>query len=174
MHARTRGFVETDAEWFAAGAPAAFPAKIPQLAIVVPCFNESEVLPETTRRLAGILEGLIAGGRAAPSSEVVYVDDGSRDGTWEVIERLAHAHERVGGIKLSRNRGHQNALLAGLLTVDADVVISVDADLQDDVEVMSEMLQSYQQGVHIVYGVRNDRSTDGLFKRASAHAFYWV
>jgi glycosyltransferase involved in cell wall biosynthesis len=174
MHARTRGFRETDAEWFAPGAPAAFPAKIPQLAIVVPCFNETEVLPETTRRLVAVLEGLIAGGRAAPSSQVVYVDDGSRDGTWEMIESLARSHDtaRVGGIKLSRNRGHQNALLAGLFTVDADVVISVDADLQDDVEVMSEMLQSYQQGAHVVYGVRKDRSSDGLFKRASAQGFY--
>lgn len=174
VHAHTRGFVETEAEWFAPGAPAAFPAKTPQLAIVVPCFNETAVLPETTRRLVTVLEGLIAGGRAAPESQVVYVDDGSHDGSWEMIESIAHACERVGGIKLSRNRGHQNALLAGLFTVDADAVISVDADLQDDVEAMSEMLQSYQQGVHVVYGVRNDRRSDGLFKRASAQAFYRV
>ncbi len=139
---------------------------------MVPCFNEIEVLPETTRRLTALLDMLMADGRIARSSQVVYVDDGSRDGTWQFIEELAGIDGRIGGIKLSRNRGHQNALLAGLFTVDADVLISVDADLQDDIEVMSEMLQAYRGGMHLVYGVRKDRTSDGFLKRASAHGFY--
>src|SRR5215469_7625879 len=171
---QTRNYLDTEAASLSAATPAVFPAKVPQLAVVVPCFNESEVLPETNRRLVAMLEGLIANGRAARNSRIVYVDDGSRDGTWELIEDLARDHHggRVGGIKLSRNCGHQNALLAGLFSVDADVVISVDADLQDDVEVMSEMLQAHLQGAHVVYGVRKDRTRDSAFKRASAQGFY--
>src|SRR6185312_7613500 len=145
---------------------------IPQLAIVVPCFNEEEVLPETARRLGRLLERLRQAGRITAASRVVFVDDGSRDGTWELIERLARDDERMGGLKLSRNRGHQNALLAGLFTAEGDVLVSVDADLQDDVEVIEEMLGQHAQGMHVVYGVRNDRSSDGLFKRATALGFY--
>ncbi len=145
---------------------------LPRLAIVVPCFNEQEVLPETARRLGILLQGMMASGRIAADSQVVFVDDGSRDRTWEVIESLASADARVGGIKLSRNRGHQNALLAGLYTCEADVLLSVDADLQDDIQVIPEMLQAYGRGAHIVYGVRKDRSSDGLFKRATAQGFY--
>ena len=145
---------------------------IPRLGIVVPCFNEEEVLPETSRRLVELLESLMVDGRVANDSQIVFVDDGSRDGTWELIESLASADHRIGGIKLSRNRGHQNALLAGLYTYDADVLLSVDADLQDDIGVIPEMLQAYARGAHIVYGVRNDRSSDGLFKRATAQGFY--
>ena len=148
------------------------PALIPRLGIVVPCFNETEVLPETTRRLSALLDRLIASGRVTRESQIVYVDDGSRDGTWQLIESLSQADARIGGIKLSRNRGHQNALLAGLFTVDADVLISVDADLQDDIEVMSDMLMSFSKGAHVVYGVREDRTSDGLFKRATAQGFY--
>lgn len=145
---------------------------LPRLAIVVPCFNEEEALPETARRLGMLLERLRQAGRIAAESRIVLIDDGSRDGTWELIERLSRTDERIGGIKLSRNRGHQNALLAGLFTVEGDVLVSVDADLQDDVEVIGEMLEQHARGMHVVYGARNDRSSDGVFKRASAQGFY--
>lgn len=145
---------------------------LPRLAIVVPCFNEEEVLPETAHRLSILLQGMMAGGHLAEDSQVVFVDDGSRDRTWELIESLASADSRIGGIKLSRNRGHQNALLAGLFTCEADVLLSVDADLQDDIQVIPEMLQAYEHGAQVVYGVRKDRSSDGFFKRASAQGFY--
>src|SRR6185312_6472567 len=111
------------------------------------------------------LRGMMANGHVTGDSQVVFVDDGSRDRTWDLIESLARADERIGGIKLSRNRGHQNALLAGLFTCEADVVLSVDADLQDDVQVIPEMLHAYQRGAQVVYGVRKDRSSDGFFKR---------
>jgi glycosyltransferase involved in cell wall biosynthesis len=162
---------ERPAERGLTAAPAA-QRVIPQLAIVVPCFNEEEVLPHTAARLLTLLERLRAAGRIAAGSHVMFVDDGSRDGTWELIERLSREDERMRGIKLSRNRGHQNALLAGLFTTEGDVLVSVDADLQDDVDVIDEMLRQHAQGTHVVYGVRNDRSSDGVFKRASALGFY--
>jgi len=133
-----------------------------QLAIVVPCYNEQEVLPETSRRLLGVLDRLVADGLASSESRIYFVDDGSRDRTWSLIEELARAHPRIGGIKLSRNRGHQNALVAGLLTAEGDAIVSIDADLQDDVEVIREMVERYHEGCDIVYGVRPDRSVDGL------------
>ena len=102
------------------------------LSIVVPCYNEQEVLPETSKRLLGVLAELVAGGRVSDQSHVIFVDDGSKDRTWNVIERLSNEHANVLGIKLSRNRGHQNALVAGLFTAPGDAVVSVDADLQDD------------------------------------------
>jgi glycosyltransferase involved in cell wall biosynthesis len=144
----------------------------PRLDIVVPCYNEEEVLPETARRLMVLLEALAAAERIARSSRIVFVDDGSRDRTWDLIEELARNHPRVCGIKLSHNRGHQNALLAGLFTADGEVLISVDADLQDDIQVIPEMLDSYKRGAQVVFGVRNDRTTDSFFKRATAQAFY--
>ena len=130
------------------------------------------MLPETARRLTDLLQGMMTASQVAADSQIVFVDDGSRDRTWELIEGLARADRRVGGIKLSRNRGHQNALLAGLYTFDADVLLSVDADLQDDIQVIPEMMQAYARGAHIVYGVRNDRTSDGFFKRATAQGFY--
>ena len=145
---------------------------IPSLGIVVPCFNEEEVLLETARRLTTLLRALITDGRVAAGSQVVFVDDGSRDHTWEIIEGLATSDTLVGGIKLSRTRGHQNALLAGLYTCDAEVLLSVDADLQDDLQAIPEMVRAYARGADIVYGVRNDRASDGFFKRATAQAFY--
>jgi glycosyltransferase involved in cell wall biosynthesis len=145
---------------------------IPRLGIVVPCYNEEEVLPETARRLTQLLQQMMADGAVAAGSQVVFVDDGSGDRTWVLIEELAGTDARVGGIKLSRNRGHQNALLAGLYTCDADVVLSVDADLQDDIQVIPEMIEAFARGAQIVYGVRKDRSSDGFFKRASAQGFY--
>lgn len=153
-------------------AAAAAQRVIPQLTIVVPCFNEEEVLPETARRLGMLLDRLLRDRHIAAGSRIVFIDDGSRDRTWELIEQLSRDDERMGGIKLSRNRGHQNALLAGLFTVEGDVLVSVDADLQDDVEVIEEMLRQHARGMNVVYGVRNDRSSDGLFKRASALGFY--
>ncbi len=135
-----------------------------QLAIVVPCYNEQEVLPETSRRLLGVLERLVGEGLADAASRIYFVDDGSRDRTWAVIEELARVHPQVRGIKLSRNRGHQNALVAGLFTAEGDAVVSIDADLQDDVEVIREMVLRHREGCDIVYGVRSDRRVDGLLR----------
>jgi glycosyltransferase involved in cell wall biosynthesis len=135
-----------------------------QLAIVVPCYNEQEVLPETSRRLLGVLERIVGEGLASAASRIYFVDDGSRDRTWAVIEELARVHPQVRGIKLSRNRGHQNALVAGLLTAEGDAVVSIDADLQDDVEVIREMVLRHREGCDIVYGVRSDRRVDGLLR----------
>ncbi len=152
---------------------AASPAlPLPRLAVVVPCFDEEEALPQTAERLTALLERLRKAGRIAADSSIVFVDDGSRDGTWQLIEILSRVDARIGGIKLSRNRGHQNALLAGLFTADGDVLVSVDADLQDDIEIIEEMLKQHARGMHVVYGVRDDRSSDGFFKRASALGFY--
>jgi glycosyltransferase involved in cell wall biosynthesis len=145
---------------------------VPRLAIVVPCYNEEEVLPETARRLTLLLQEMMAGESVTADSQIVFVDDGSRDRTWDLIEILASADACIGGIKLSRNRGHQNALLAGLYTCEADILLSVDADLQDDIQVIPEMVQAHAHGAHVVYGVRNNRSSDGLFKRATAQGFY--
>ena len=142
------------------------------LAIVVPCYNEQEVLPETNRRLLDLLSRLREAGAIAPGSAVHYVDDGSRDATWAVIEQLAAADPRVHGIKLSRNRGHQAALLAGLLTVEGDAIVSIDADLQDDVNVIEGMVREFSQGAEVVYGVRDSRATDSVFKRNTALAYY--
>lgn len=144
------------------------------LAIVVPCYNEQEVLGETTRRLASLLEGLIAGGRIGAASRVYYVDDGSRDGTWRLIENLSRERPFVRGIKLSRNRGHQNALVAGLLHAEGDVTISVDADLQDDLGAIETMLDAHVAGADIVYGVRKSRTTDTPFKRLTAEGYYRI
>ena len=142
------------------------------LSIVVPCYNEEAVLPETARCLLALLDDLQAKGAVSDRSLVCFVDDGSRDRTWALIEELVAADPRVQGIKLSRNRGHQNALLAGLLTVSGDVVISVDADLQDDLGVIETMLAKYRDGAQIVYGVRAERATDTLFKRGTAEFYY--
>lgn len=144
------------------------------LAIVVPCYNEQEVLPETTRRLALLLEGLIGRRKIGAASCVYYVDDGSRDGTWRIIEELSRAHGFLRGIKLSRNRGHQNALVAGLLSADGDAIISVDADLQDDLGAIEAMLDAHAAGADIVYGVRKRRTTDTLFKRFTAEGYYRI
>jgi glycosyltransferase involved in cell wall biosynthesis len=143
-----------------------------QLAIVVPCYNEQEVLNETNSRLLALLDRLQAQGAILPGSTVHYVDDGSRDGTWPLIVALAGGDPRVKGIKLSRNRGHQNALLAGLLTVEGDAIVSIDADLQDDVNVIEKMVEQFAAGAEIVYGVRDSRATDTSFKRNTALGYY--
>ena len=143
-----------------------------ELSIVVPCYNEEAVLPETVQRLTELLQSLIAKGKLTSDSCVYYVDDGSRDRTWDLIEELAKTNGFVRGVKLSRNRGHQNALLAGLLTVKGEAVISVDADLQDDLGAIEEMLDDYAAGYDIVYGVRSSRKTDTFFKNFTAIAYY--
>jgi len=143
-----------------------------RLGVVVPCFNEEDVLPETARRLSDLLGGLIDEGRIAPTSQICFVDDGSHDGTWNLIETLAQNNKLIAGIKLSRNRGHQNALLAGLFTAEGDVLVSVDSDLQDDIGIIPNMLSHYKHGMDVVYGVRKDRSSDSMFKRYTAQWFY--
>lgn len=145
----------------------------PTISLVVPCYNEQEALPETARQLDALLDRLVSEGRIAVDSSIYCVDDGSRDDTWRVICVLAEANpQRWHGIKLSRNRGHQNALLAGLSIVPGDAVISIDADLQDDIEAIPAMLQQYADGCQIVYGVRDDRQSDSAFKRGTARAYY--
>jgi glycosyltransferase involved in cell wall biosynthesis len=143
-----------------------------KLTIVVPCYNEQEVLPETNKRLLALLDRLESAGLVGAGAGVHYVDDGSRDATWATIERLAAADGRVHGIKLSRNRGHQLALLAGLLTVEGDAVVSIDADLQDDVAVIESMVREHLAGAEVVYGVRDSRATDTAFKRRTALGYY--
>ena len=153
--------------------PSALRANAPvRLAVVVPCYNEEEVLPETARRLVLLLDQLVAEGLAHESSAIYFVDDGSRDRTWALTQELSAAQPRVHGLKLSRNRGHQNALLAGLFNAPGDVLISVDADLQDDLGVIEQMLVKYRQGAEIVFGVRQSRAKDTVFKRATAEGYY--
>ena len=147
-----------------------------RLYVVVPCYKEEAVLPETSRRLKEKMSALIRENRIAPSSRVLFVDDGSSDRTWEIIEQL-HAQDAVfSGLKLSRNRGHQNALLAGLAQAagQADVIVSMDADLQDDIGAMDKMLEKYASGCEVVYGVRSARKTDTFFKRFTAEGFYKI
>ena len=141
---------------------------------VVPCYNEEEVLPETVKRLSSKLETLIKNNIADEKSRMLFVDDGSKDKTWELIEQFSSENKYVGGVKLSRNRGHQNALLSGLMTAKGkcDCVISLDADLQDDIEVIDEFIQKYNEGCEIVYGVRSSRKKDTFFKRSTAQGYY--
>ena len=143
-----------------------------RLGIVVPCYNEEQVLRETTRRLLTLLDRLIRTGKVEEDSGIYYIDDGSRDGTWALIETLAQDNRRVGGLKLSRNRGHQHALIAGLYSVPGDAIVSIDADLQDDVDAIELMVDECINGADIVYGVRDDRTTDTYFKRETAQVFY--
>ena len=143
-----------------------------RLAIVVPCYNEEEVLPETNQRLLVLLTKLQDLQLISADSSVHYVDDGSKDGTWSLIESLAAIDTRIHGIMLSGNRGHQNALLSGLLTVEGDAVVSIDADLQDDVSVIEAMVREFIGGAEVVYGVRDSRQTDTSFKRSTALMYY--
>ena len=144
------------------------------LYIVIPCYNEEDVLLETTKRLKEKLEYLINKKTISNKSKVVYVNDGSKDNTWNLIKEIESNEELFTGISLSRNRGHQNALVAGLLTVKeyADVIISMDADLQDDINAIDEMLEKYYDGCEIVYGVRSSRKKDSFFKKTTAEGFY--
>lgn len=144
------------------------------LYIVVPCYNEEEVLPETAHRLRQKLEALIAAQQISTASRVLLVNDGSRDGTWGIITKLHQECTLFSGVDLSRNRGHQNALLAGLMTARerCDMAISMDADLQDDIDAVDAMLEQYYAGCDVVYGVRSARKKDTFFKRVTAEGFY--
>ncbi|WP_455249142.1 glycosyltransferase [Ruminococcus sp.] len=141
---------------------------------VIPCYNEQEVLPITAEQLRIKYDQLLQSGLIAENSRILLVDDGSKDRTWQIISQLHQADRRFQGVKLSRNRGHQNALLAGLMTARSfcDAAISLDADLQDDINAMDAMLQKFQDGCDIVYGVRCDRETDTVFKRCTAQGYY--
>lgn len=145
-----------------------------KLYMVIPCYNEQEVLPETSKRLKEKLSTLVKAGKIDPESRIIFVNDGSKDRTWEIIRRLHEEDPVFGGVNLSRNRGHQNALLAGLMTVKdhADMAISMDADLQDDINAIDEMVEKYLNGIDIVYGVRSSRAKDTFFKKATAEGFY--
>lgn len=147
-----------------------------KLYLAVPCYNEEEVLFDTTEKLTKKYEQLIADGKITDDSKIVYIDDGSKDRTWEIISGLYKTNKYVNGIKMSRNRGHQNALLGGLMTIkdDCDCVISIDADLQDDINAFDKMLEDFENGSEIVYGVRSKRATDTAFKRMTAQGFYKI
>ena len=147
-----------------------------KLYIVVPCYNEEQVLGETSKRLKIKCENLIQKGQISKDSKIVFVDDGSKDRTWKMISELHETDSLFSGVKLSSNRGHQNALLCGLITLKdkADAVISIDADLQDDINTFDEMVEKYENGCDVVYGVRSKRETDTFFKRFTAEAFYKI
>lgn len=144
------------------------------LYIAVPCYNEEEALPETARRLAEKMDSLQKSGAISDKSRVMFINDGSKDGTWELIKKLHEEDPLFTGIDLSRNRGHQNALLAGIMESKkyADAIISMDADLQDDINAVDEMLLKFGEGCDVVYGVRSERKKDTAFKRGTARFFY--
>lgn len=144
------------------------------LYILAPCYNESEVLPMSSKIFLDKLNGLISEGKISEDSRVAFVDDGSKDNTWEIIESLHEMDPKFVGIKLSRNRGHQNALLGGLSTIvdDCDMIVTIDADVQDDVNAIDKMVDDFNNGSDIVYGVRASRDTDTFFKRTTAQGFY--
>ncbi len=148
--------------------------EIPHVTIVVPCYNEEDVFPETVKRLSEMIDSLVYENLVTPHSNILFIDDGSRDATWSMIEQSHQMNPRVIGMKLSRNVGHQQALLAGLheSMSFSDCVISIDADLQDDVEAIREFMVKYHQGYDIVYGIRQNRDTDTWFKRMTAQNFY--
>lgn len=147
---------------------------MPVVYLVIPCYNEEAVLPETNHRLTEKMRTMMQAGLADEKSRILYVDDGSRDKTWQLIEEYHRADPLVRGVKLAHNRGHQNALLAGLTTAsaDCDCAISLDADLQDDVDAIDQFVQKFMEGCDVVYGVRNKRDTDTFFKRTTAEGFY--
>ena len=147
-----------------------------KLYLVIPCYNEEEVLPETSKRLKEKYTALMSAGKIDTDSKIIFVNDGSKDRTWEMIRELHGADPVFRGICLSRNRGHQNALLAGLMTVkdECDAAISLDADLQDDINAIDEMVDRFHEGYEVVYGVRSSRKKDTFFKRTTAQGFYKI
>lgn len=147
-----------------------------KLYIVIPCYNEEEILPKTIKEMTRVIDNLCKNGKVHPQSKILFVDDGSRDRTWEMIASAQKENPYVAGLKLSKNVGHQNALLAGLDTANAnaDVSISIDADLQDDISVIETMVDKYLDGAEVVLGVRSERKKDTFFKRFTAQAFYKV
>jgi len=144
------------------------------LAVVVPCYNEEDVLPETVSQLISLLADMVEGQLIDEGSGVWFVDDGSKDRTWSLISQYASQTVSINGIKLSRNRGHQNALIAGLEIAEGDVVVSVDADLQDDISIIKKMMVEYHRGIDVVYGVRKARELDTVFKRFTAEGYYHI
>lgn len=146
------------------------------LYVVIPCYKEEEVLPETSKRMKEKMNTLISKGKISEKSRVMFVNDGSTDRTWEIIKDLHSKDKLFSGVNLSRNRGHQNALLAGLMTAKnyADMVISMDADLQDDINAIDEMVDKYYDGCDVVYGVRSSRAKDTFFKKFTAEGFYKI
>ena len=146
------------------------------LYVVVPCYNEEEVLPETSKQLLSKITELMHSGKISEKSRIVFVNDGSKDRTWKIIENLHNENPIFQGISLTRNKGHQNALLAGLMTAKnyCDMAISLDADLQDDIDAIDKMIDKYYDGCEIVYGVRNARDSDTVFKRKTAGSYYKV
>ena len=146
------------------------------LYIVVPCYNEEAVLPETQKELGDKLNSMIETGAISEESRIVFVDDGSKDRTWELIEKYHSENSKIGGVKLAHNRGHQFAVLAGLMTVKdlCDMAITMDADLQDDIDVVDKFVEKYKEGCEVVYGVRNSRATDTFFKKTTAEGFYKI
>ena len=147
-----------------------------KLYLAIPCYNEEEVLHDSAGKLLNKYNALMESGKITEDSKIVFIDDGSKDRTWEIIKELHEKNPVYQGIKLSRNRGHQNALLCGLMTLKdkADAVISIDADLQDDINAFDAMLEKYEEGCDVVYGVRSKRETDTFFKRFTAEAFYKI
>jgi glycosyltransferase involved in cell wall biosynthesis len=146
----------------------------PILTLVIPCYNEEAVLPETIKRLTLVLKDLLYQNLISKESKILFVDDGSKDNTWSIIQEHNSSNIFVSGLKLAKNAGHQNALLAGLMNAKtkSDCVISIDADLQDDLNVIKEFIQQYREGYDVVYGVRKSRDTDTFFKRFTAQSFY--
>jgi glycosyltransferase involved in cell wall biosynthesis len=146
----------------------------PVLYIVVPCYNEQDALPQSHERLMKIVDEMIANGGISQDSKLLYVDDGSRDDTWKIVDRFAKESSRVAGVRLACNSGHQNALVAGLASAveRCDITVSIDADLQDDINVIPQMVERYKDGCDIVFGVRRERKTDSWFKRTTAAMFY--
>lgn len=144
------------------------------LTIVVPCFNEEEMLPISIPKFMGILKDLIKNELITESSKILFIDDGSKDKTWSIIQQFHQKDQCINGLKLSRNFGHQNALLSGLMRIDTDISISIDADLQDDPSVIKKMIEAYYEGAEIVFGVRDDRSSDSFSKRFFAQNYYKV
>ncbi len=142
--------------------------------IVVPCYNEEAVLPETSKRMLELAERMLSDGIISKESRIIFIDDGSKDNTWSIIDKLTHENDLFGGIKLAANAGHQNALFGALMTVkdECDCAISIDADLQDDINVIPDMVKKFNDGCDVVYGVRKKRETDTFFKRTTAVAFY--
>lgn len=147
-----------------------------KLYLAIPCYNEEEVLRDSAEKLLNKYNTMMSEHKISFDSKIVFIDDGSKDRTWQIIEELHSENPVFQGIKLSRNRGHQNALLCGLMTLKdkADAVISIDADLQDDIEVFDEMIAKFEDGCDVVYGVRSKRETDTFFKRFTAEAFYKI
>ncbi len=143
-----------------------------QLSLILPCYNEEEVLKETSTKLLLLFKSLIESSKIDDNSKIYFIDDGSSDETWHIIETLSEKNKHIAGIKLSRNFGHQNALLSALLTVDGDAIISIDADLQDDISMIEKMIDQYNNGNDIVYGVKMKREADSTFKRMTAEGFY--